>query len=1011
MKFTNANLDGQTNAGARVFLVGRRTVAGENVNPPSITVAAGSASRAPLTVPNGGPSYGAITVSYTSQPFSAGDNITVTGMGNTAYNTAWARVMSASTNSFTYWVLAPGTDTSGGGTITRANRYSLALENNTTYYYRIGDASNTCGASPATGTFTTMNWPNGDTWPENFPTDATGNWATPSVPESQAASVSLIDPITGTLAKPMSLYSDAGSAFGMTTALTNECSYRSDSNGFIHCYLLFNGGSVLYGFNESTGEVRYLGNMLLSAASTGCVSADGPDPNSPSVWDTSDANVWYGACRTSASPGLMVYKATYTGNDVAVSGNTWVSASATQLTPSPNTLDVLIHNFDATFNASLFNNRITNLVNTHYLLIILFRWSQGSPGWFVVFDLNTNSVVAATNSWANQQSGSCAGALPTPCSGYSYRRWSGVHGQGDLGATAQGWAGFSLGDLDSGGNMGPFTMQLTGGVNNTDTTAALAVTSTPAATCSTGTGTTGDPMSQSKPPDGSCFLDQALPGDIFKFTDTNEIVMVTVRTSATALTVARGCHSSGYPNWQWLCDQTGETAHSSGATLQALSTQDSDPANPTYNEWNFTNDTHGTDTAQTNMVWDYKFLTGHFGSGIPWMMDESWGIKSNATWNAAFMTKGPDYYLSKSPAFASQTLSCEGNSCDPYVSYAPYPSVNFTWDTRAWNGGPYSDTATVISSGTGYVIEQYNLAAGHSFSSAFPYFSMDGGIKLIDISGPSSALTPSSAGNYTVCVVKLAGECWSGSTAGQIYANLPASETSCTTQSAFGTSVYTADWCFNNFFPSAGGALQLGLTAANQIGTSGGLPVYGMGNSRKLALGLFMPPRNIQPAIVLSTRDQQWIYWANCVADPYENTEAASQKCLAEVYMAKVPPQPTSDGIDRTNFENVTISVGTTTGATQARLKWGYQENEAAKSTPWPPTINFYCQQYQGRCYWNGSASSPSFNSGTFTALPLNSNATLQIGVPQRVLFYQIDYFSASGAVVATDPVRVAAIP
>ena len=127
--------------------------------------------------------------------------------------------------------------------------------------------------------------------------------------------------------------------------------------------------------------------------------------------------------------------------------------------------------------------------------------------------------------------------------------------------------------------------------------------------------------------------------------------------------------------------------------------------------------------------------------------------------------------------------------------------------------------------------------------------------------------------------------------------------------------------------------------------------------------------------------------------------------------MALIPPQPTADGIDRTNFENVSVSIGPGSGgATHAVVTFGYEENEPTRGTTWPPTIHFYCAQYQGQCYYQ-SGNYGNTTLANATSLSLNSNQTLPMGVPQRVLFYQVEYLNSSNQVVATDPMQVVAIP
>jgi len=1086
-KFSGANTDGQTNAGPRTLVIGQRSVAQENANPPSITVGGSAATRTSYTPPGVGTTYGAITVAYPSPPFVTGDNITVTGMGNPAYNTSWGKVMNlcssvsggtctsspTGTAGFVYWVPSSGSDTSGGGTITRANRYSLALENNTQYYYRIGGPSNICGASPSTGTFTTMNWPNGNTWSEDFPTGSNGAWIAPSTPESHAAGAGLIvDPITGTLTKLLTLWSDAGPTFGSMGGTYGDipyCTSSADSNGFIHCYTAFNGGSVLYGLNPGTNEVRYLGNMLVTSGNTGCPNAAAP-PTGDNGWSPTDPNSFYIVCQSSAGE-YLPEKCTLNGSDTPhVGGSVVLAGSFTQLSTG---LLAATQAFDPSFVPSQQNHGVVFFIDGHYLLMIFRRWNQGSPSWLVEFNLTTNTVVAATSSWANQQSAtSCTNSSPYVCNG-SPRRWGGLHGQGDLQATSQGWTGFSLGSYVPGqAYMGYFmvTLNQSAGLNNADATDTITVTSGcstpwaantvyavgncvldsngdleyvrsttggaesgssppswPAAGCSYATptadfqtpptngvtwacsGLPGNPMSQDQPPDGSHYLDQALPGDMFKWNDgTNEIVMVLARNSATSLTIARGCASTGYPTWYYSCSGTNEYAHSNGAQMYSFLTELAD-GNPTYNDWNFVNDPHGSDQSGTNVVWDKQILTGHFGCKIPVMVDEGYGGVTSWNWNAALWATGYTWMLSTGPTFNNFSIPCTGDACQPYFAYDPADPfvIDYVWNTGSYSGGPALDTVTEKASGTGYTIYQYNLASGHAFSPWYPYFSLNGSIKMREISAPGSALAQSAGGNDTVCIVYQAGECWPGSTVGQIYANLSSSSiTGCTL--AENAIIASGDWCVTNVPNAIHGMMQLGFPA--NIVSAGPPPVIGFSASRKLVVGMFIPYRG-PFTWARQTPDRSWVFWNTNIYDPYFNTENPNNGFVGEIYGALVPPQPLNDGIDRTNFEGVVIPVGAASGATQGRLKWGYEENEPVKSTTWPPTIHFYCEQYQGTCYWNGSATSPSFSSSSFTPLPLNSNTTLQVGVPQRVVFYQIDYLGSDGSVVASGPLTPFTVP
>jgi hypothetical protein len=157
-----------------------------------------------------------------------------------------------------------------------------------------------------------------------------------------------------------------------------------------------------------------------------------------------------------------------------------------------------------------------------------------------------------------------------------------------------------------------------------------------------------------------------------------------------------------------------------------------------------------------------------------------------------------------------------------------------------------------------------------------------------------------------------------------------------------------------------------------------------------------------QSGYVHAVPDGSFYTFESCVADPHlaTNGGGSDDSYGCHEFMVRVPPQPPADGIDRTNYESVVINIGAGSGwATHARVKYGYEENEPIRGTTWPPTINFYCTQYQGTCYASDQN------------MPLNSSQTLAIGVPQRVLFYQVEYLNASNQVVASDPATTVAVP
>jgi hypothetical protein len=280
---------------------------------------------------------------------------------------------------------------------------------------------------------------------------------------------------------------------------------------------------------------------------------------------------------------------------------------------------------------------------------------------------------------------------------------------------------------------------------------------------------------------------------------------------------------------------------------------------------------------------------------------------------------------------------------------------------------------------------------------------MQGLTLLKNISGPGSMLP--NTGSSKICIAENAGECWSGSSAGDIYGDLPAVDSPFDCRIAGENNPYTGhDFCILNPSMFGNAISQEGLVMGNQIGTDPrGVPQSDSANSRRL-LQVMSGGWRQASEYVHTLPDGSWFMFESCVADPHINVDGSFDGgSVSDIYgcqewMAQIPPQPPADGIDRTNFENVAITIGAGSGgATHAQVQYGYEENEQSRSTTFPPTIHFYCTQYQGVCLSGGHS--------------LSSTATLAIGVPQRILFYQVQYLNGSNQVVASDPITAAAIP
>jgi hypothetical protein len=111
-------------------------------------------------------------------------------------------------------------------------RYSRALQANTPHFYRV-----TCGSDVATGQFSTVNPPLGNSYPElpSFDPTAFGNVADPTIDWSDRSQI-YIDPLTGIAIKRMTAPGDAGyvipnNAFDFAYDPTNSWSNPSGALG------------------------------------------------------------------------------------------------------------------------------------------------------------------------------------------------------------------------------------------------------------------------------------------------------------------------------------------------------------------------------------------------------------------------------------------------------------------------------------------------------------------------------------------------------------------------------------------------------------------------------------------------------------------------------------------------------------------------------------------------------------------------------------------------------------
>jgi hypothetical protein len=233
-----------------------------------------------------------------------------------------------------------------------------------------------------------------------------------------------------------------------------------------------------------------------------------------------------------------------------------------------------------------------------------------------------------------------------------------------------------------------------------------------------------------------------------------------------------------------------------------------------------------------------------------------------------------------------------------------------------------------------------------------------GGVPMRDVSSAATASTgavASLATTYTYCYAKNNGECFSGSTAGNWYANCP---------------VGAGDNTQTYLLLAAATHAKISQIRWDDVIDNG---------------------RNIRP-ITTSFRplSKQSSYWSaraaasgNFLLTFSDNANFSGQSAI---FAVPVPPLPAWDGVDRTTW--VPVNATAAGGHGSAVVQFGYAENG--------PSSSFYCSSRQEACQVAESTiqSTPYYYaSEAITPLPCAAGCTIQIpGISGHTVYYQIQY-------------------
>jgi len=372
----------------------------------------------------------------------------------------------------------------------------------------------------------------------------------------------------------------------------------------------------------------------------------------------------------------------------------------------------------------------------------------------------------------------------------------------------------------------------------------------------------------------------------------------------------------------------------------------------------------------------------------------------------ANLTSPVSFGLSNTVTFADAAGLAEGNGTAKHPSYhqqkAPASEQNWFLDMQPFNGG------NLYSANPGVELIEGKLYK-YRFATVFnqqlnrkklPTLASSGGFLLKDVSGPASLITEDREYAYTYCVAQLDGECRPDARAGDAYLNAPGLQFNYCT-GGDGPSPGRLDACLTDMPTYAQAIVQLGMTP-NMVGLprttrTQRWPTYGAGYSRVLSRGL-----GGVKAIATLTKplpDGSWVFF-----------NSANQTTLANSHlmMIKTPPTPEPDGVDRSTFLRVPISVAApNAGNVNAVVYFGYHENGIP--------AEFRCTSRNEPCV--GVSTEPSDNDPfkyatveQYSGVPCTNGCTVTIpAIPMRVVYFEVRFLNEAGEVVGTGPRGVAA--
>jgi hypothetical protein len=764
----------------------------------------------------------------------------------------------------------------------------------------------TCGSVVWTGNFTTANIPFGMTYQDLPQLDPTNPGATITPTLLNDRTQTIVDPHTGALIRRISLPAD--SPYDPGNPATK--------------------GPYMF----SSGAPRICGTSLMGSPAVGYLCAFAQGDGGPEAlyyivpstgesrylgWSFSVGVINPSDSKFYADNADNLTQWTYTGSyATSVASGTWAALTPTVLMYG---IQAAVHTFDSSFVAADFGCGIEVSMGD-FVYMNCRRGVQDSYGWVVVFRISTAAVIAATRVDANVKCRWCA-----------IHQIVAMYDQPAVQIITHYFVG------GGGVGLGPYTATYTGSGTLDAATTTIQVS--------------GEPSCSSCGSDADVALARA--GDVF--TIDSESMRIETKTSSTSWIVTRGVGG------------TTAASHAPSATLTG-----SCDMTPIF--WKLLSDPHGKDTTSTYFIPDapWAAVSGHDDAGTGLLLSEAgdgWVIRIGDL--IAEIGQPVTRTIPSAATFGGQPANCYGNSCREHPS-AGAPGAPWLTDFPLWDfggGDEYTPTLLHISG------QVYKLIGSYGPISP-KHFAIAGAVDATWTGGPHSILdvSPATLGttgadSYKSCTANAAGECYAGSSKGDVYVNLPGSP-----------NLYCnsgIDPCLANFSMLANGVVQIGTAGGMTRVISGGLTGLRNTNDYPTAKAL---------------GDGSYLLFAHGDVTHYPPSQ---------MLMAKLPPFTRQDTVVRTTFVRSPISIAAPQGQriASAAIEFGYTEQGDASQ--------HYCTSRREACVAvsatvNDAAPFYYAQTETYTRMPCARSCTITLPVlPAHVAFYQVKFYDAQGVLVA----------